>query len=30
METIPTPAVDDLRAEVVRRVRDEDIAFVQL
>ena len=29
METIPT-AVDDLRAEVIRRVKDEDITFVQL
>jgi glutamine synthetase len=29
METIPT-AADDLRADVIRRVKDEDITFVQL
>ena len=29
METIPT-AVDDLRADVIRRVREEDITFIQL
>ena len=29
METIPT-AADDLRADVIRRVKDEDITFIQL
>ena len=29
METIPT-AADDLRADVIRRVKEEDITFVQL